>query len=63
MEKAPPPPQKKDNFNIHKRFRIKFWVKDVCSRLGPSMFSFNPYEVKVKQSRYRPGVAQRVPGS
>jgi hypothetical protein len=38
--------KKKDHFNIYKRFRIKFWVKDVCSRVGTSLFLFNPYEGK-----------------
>ena len=31
---------------VYKRFRIKLSVKDVCPRLAPSMFSFNPYEGK-----------------
>jgi hypothetical protein len=32
-----------------------------CSFLAPRQKA--PYKTKVKQSRYRPGVAQRVPGS
>jgi len=30
---------------------------------GGRCLNLNPYELKVKQSLYRPGVAQRVPGS
>jgi hypothetical protein len=32
-------------------------------KVGYSVFLRNFGKVKVKQSRYRPGVAQRVPGS
>ena len=41
-----------------------FLVSKMCtSSLGPTLHHIQRVKLKIKQSRYRPGLAQRVPGS
>jgi len=46
---------------VQVRHRASFY-KNVTIKLGFSYKTILKVKVKVKQSRYRPGVAQRVPG-
>jgi hypothetical protein len=50
--------------SIRKRFvNFLFFSKEQSSGKRYGSYVRSKVKVKVKQSRYRPGVAQRVPGS
>jgi hypothetical protein len=55
---------KQIRINIHKRNNTKNRAKTMQNEyIALYILPKHPQVTKVKQSRYRPGVAQRVPGS
>jgi hypothetical protein len=44
-------------------FQVVPFLSILPANIGSDLFPFTHVKVKVKQSRYRPEVAQRVPGS
>jgi hypothetical protein len=48
--------------NVYELLTRAVLTKYVSYSLPPLLCALNPNQIKVKESRYRPGVAQRVPG-
>jgi len=55
--------KKKKWLNIKLVILSKMFVWNICHSKNPARYDNKCIQVKVNQSHYRPGVAQRVPGT